>query len=61
MQTVLQALRELIGTPDFYLEGSGYSGSWDYGAMIEYFGALLLVLIVVSSVFRLIIHWANGK
>lgn len=61
MQTVLQALRELIGTPDFYIEGSGYSGSWDYGAMIEYFGALLLVLIVVSSVFRLVIHWASGK
>lgn len=54
MQTLLEALREIIGTPDFYDTGSGYSGSWDYGAMIEYFVAALILCIVVSSVFRLL-------
>lgn len=55
MQTVIDALREVIGSPDFYIEGSsGYSGSWDYGAMIEYIIAGAIVLVVVSSVFRLL-------
>lgn len=61
MQTVMEALRDLIGNPDFYIESSGYGGSWDYGAMIEYFGALMLVLIVVGSVFKLLVHWSSGK
>lgn len=61
MQTVLEALREIIGTADFYIENGNYSGSWDYGAMLEYFGALMLVLIVVGSVFKLLVHWASGK
>lgn len=55
MQTVIDALREVIGSPDFYIEGSSaYSGSWDYGAMIEYIIAGAIVLVVVSSVFRLL-------
>lgn len=54
MQSVLDSLRDIIGTPDFYIESSGYSGSWDYGAMIEYFVAAILLVVVVSSVFRII-------
>lgn len=56
MQTVIQALRQILGTPDFYKQLSGYqsSYSWDYGAMIEYFVGALILLIVVSSVFRFI-------
>lgn len=52
MQTILNALREILGTPDFYIENGNYSGSWDYGAMIEYFVGALVLLIVVSSVFK---------
>lgn len=60
MQTVINALREIIGTPEFYVRlGGSTNYSWDYGAMIEYFGALLLVLIVVSSVFKLILNWSK--
>ena len=54
MTTILAALREIIGTPDFYIEGSGYSSSWDYGAMIEYFVCALILCITISSVFRLL-------
>ena len=55
MQTVIQALRQILGTPDFYKQMSGYNNyTWDYGAMIEYFVAALVLLIVISSVFRFI-------
>lgn len=54
MQTLIESLREIIGTADFYNTDSGYSGSWDYGAMIEYFVAALILCIVVASVFRLL-------
>lgn len=61
MQTVIESLREIIGTPDFYIEGSNYSSTWDYGAMIEYAGALILILVVVSSVFKIIKGWICKK
>ena len=54
MNTLIEALREIIGTPDFYIEGSNYSSTWDYGAMLEYMIAGILVCIVVSSVFKFI-------
>ena len=59
MQTLIEALREIIGSPEFYITNGSYSGSWDYGAMIEYIGTLLLVLIVVASVFKLILNWSK--
>lgn len=52
MSTVLEALRQIIGAADFYNTDSGYSGSWDYGAMIEYMVAAVVLCIVVASVFR---------
>ena len=53
MQTVIEALRSILGTPDFYKQISGYKNyTWDYGAMIEYFVAALVLLIVISSAFK---------
>lgn len=57
MQTVIEALRDILGTPDFYIEGSNYSSTWDYGAMIEYAIAGILVIVVVSSVFKILKGW----
>lgn len=54
MTTILESLRTIIGTPDFYIESGGYSGSWDYGAMIEYIICGIIVCIVISSIFKLI-------
>lgn len=52
MDNLLNALRSIIGEADFYIESSGYSGTWDYGAMIEYLLAGMLLLITVASIFR---------
>ena len=57
MTTVIEALREVLGTPDFYIESGSYSGSWDYGAMIEYFVGAVILCICVSSVFKIIARW----
>ena len=60
MQTLLEALREVIGSADFYIENGNYSGTWDYGAMIEYVLAGLILLVVVSSVFKFILNVVKG-
>lgn len=60
MQTVIDALRNIIGTPDFYIDNGNYNSTWDYGAMIEYCIAGILVLIVVSSIFRILKGWFCG-
>lgn len=57
MNTIIEALRSIVGEPDFYkvLEGSSYNNpSWDYNAMFEYFFACLILCIVVSSIFKFI-------
>ena len=60
MDTIIQALREILGEPDFYVQmGSNMSYSWDYGAMVEYFIGATILCIVISSVFRIIVRWAD--
>ena len=57
MDTIIDALREVLGTPDFYKQmgsGSYNNYTWDYGAMLEYFVAAIILMIVVSSVFKLV-------
>ena len=55
MQTVIEGLRQILGTPDFYLS----DGAWNYAAMIEYFVGAVIVCIVVSSVFRILVKWGS--
>lgn len=52
MQTLIETLRDILGTPDFYIESSGYSSTWDYGAMLEYMGAVIILCVVIASVFK---------
>lgn len=52
MQSVLDGIREILGEADFYISNGSYSGSWDYGAMIEYFVGAVVLCIVIASVFR---------
>ena len=52
--TLIESLREIIGTPDFYIENGNYSSTWDYGAMLEYAFCGILVCIVVISLFKLV-------
>lgn len=52
MNTILENLREVLGDADFYIQNGNYSGTWDYGAMIEYFVGAMILCIVVCSAFR---------
>lgn len=54
MTTIIDSLRDIVGIPDFYvrLGGTTSNYSWDYGAMIEYFCAVLILCVVISSAFR---------
>lgn len=54
MTSIIDAMRELIGEPDFYKVLYGNNPTWDYGAMIEYFIACLILLVVIGSVFKII-------
>lgn len=54
MDSLLNALRSVLGSPDFYIENSGYSSTWDYGAMLEYMIAGVILCVVISSVFKFI-------
>ena len=61
MQNVMDALREIIGYPDFYVKLEGAQNyNWDYGAMIEYALAGVLVIVVVSSIFKILKGWICG-
>lgn len=57
MNTLIESLREIIGVPDFWVRmeannNNGYTLQWDYGAMLEYMVAGILICVVVSSVFK---------
>lgn len=54
MNTLLEGLREIVGEAEFYIQNGNYSGSWDYGAMCEYFAAVVVLVVVIASVFRLL-------
>lgn len=55
MQTVIDALRDIVGAPDFYTRLENQQNyTWDYGAMLEYAVASMVVLIVVGSVFKMV-------
>lgn len=54
MTTILEALQDIIGEADFYITNGSYSGTWDYGAMIEYLLAGLVLLVVISNIFKFI-------
>lgn len=54
MQSIISVLRDVLGEADFYTIINGNSRTWDYGSMIEYFVGSLILLICVSSVFKII-------
>lgn len=54
MQTLIQYLRQIIGTPDFYIENGNYSNTWDYGAMLEYTICGIIICIIIAGVFKLL-------
>ena len=55
LQSILESIREYLGVPDFYhvLE-DGRSATWDYGAMLEYAVCGILLIVVVSNIFKIV-------
>lgn len=57
MDTIINALREILGTPEFYVRlGNQQNYTWDYAAMFEYFFAGVILCIVVCAVFRFLVN-----
>ncbi len=57
MDTIIKALREILGTPEFYVRlGNQTNYTWDYAAMFEYFFAGVILCIVVCAVFRFLVN-----
>lgn len=59
MQTLIESLRAILGdTSDWYvvLNTGTNQRTWDYGAMFEYMVASMLLIIVVSSVFKILVN-----
>ena len=54
MQTLIEYLRQIIGTPDFYIDNGNYSSTWDYGAMLEYTICGIIICIIIAGVFKLL-------
>lgn len=57
MDTIIEVMRQLIGTPDFYIQNGNYSGTWDYGAMIEYIFAGLILLVTIAAVLKFVVNF----
>lgn len=57
MDSIINALREILGTPEFYVKlGSQQNYTWDYAAMFEYFFAGLILCIAICGIFRFILN-----
>ena len=54
MKSILDALQEIVGPAEFYIQNGNYSGTWDYGLMCEYFAGVVVLVVVIASVFRLL-------
>lgn len=61
MQTLLEALRSILGEADFYKQLYGSNYSWDYAAMIEYMIGAVILLCVICNVFALLRILFGGK
>lgn len=55
VNTIIEALRQIVGEPNFYKILSGNNYTWDYAAMFEYVFACLILVIVVGSIFKIIL------
>ena len=61
MQTIIDALKNVLGNPVFYHYDNSNYPTWDYGAMIQYIVAAAVLCIVISWVFRFLYSLFFGK
>lgn len=50
MGSLVDGIRTVIGPPDFYVDGA-----WNVGALFEYIVCSLVLLVCVSSVFKILV------
>lgn len=58
MSDIISGLRDIVGIPGFY---DSVSGAVDYNLLLEYIFACLLLLTVVSCVFKLLFKLFGGS
>lgn len=51
MNTLIDGLRQILGTPNFY---DSVTGAWDYDLAFEYFVCAFILTLVVGSIFKVI-------
>ena len=57
MQSLINVLREIIvDAPDYFTTGQSSTPQWDYGALLEYVFAGLLLILTVSFVYKILIN-----
>lgn len=54
MSSLIDSLRSIVGTPNFVVDGVV-----DYSLMLEYCFACLILIVVITSVFRIIGKWVS--
>lgn len=54
MESLIEALRRILGEADFYRVIYGSNATWDYGLMIEYMIGAVILLCVICNVFALL-------
>ena len=61
MESLIEALRRILGEADFYRVLSGNNPTWDYSLMIEYMIGAVILLCVICNVFALLRCIFGGK
>lgn len=57
MDTIIEYLRDVLGTPNFYVRLAGQTNyTWDYGAIIEYIIAGTILCISIAAVLKVVVN-----
>lgn len=60
MDTIVNVLKNVIGeAPDYFTIGNSSTPQWDYGALLEYAFAGVLLILSLAFVYKLFIALAN--
>lgn len=61
MQTILSFMESVIGAPpDYFTVGVGNQIQWHYGNLIEYFFAGMVLLVSLSTLYKIILKFMKG-
>lgn len=62
MQSLISVLRSVIGNPpDYFTIGQSSSPQWDYGLLLEYAFAGILLVLTISFVYKILINLSKGR